>query len=80
MTDWDGLLAIAMAIALLGFLWKLIQHYERTGVIFAVPFSISRARTPRFFKVTMVLNWAVFALATIASLALLGFLIWSWLE
>jgi hypothetical protein len=66
----DGALAIIFAIAMLVGFWKLNHYYERSGVIFAIPFSIRRERTPRFFRVTMVLNWAVFAFAALAFLAL----------
>lgn len=77
--DWDGMLAIALSIGLLSLLWKLNRYYERKGVIYFAPFSISRARAPTFFRVTMILNWMTFTFALLFSLMLAGILINSWL-
>lgn len=59
--DWASILAIAVMLTITVAIGYLNRHYERNGVIFAVPFSIKRDRTPRFFRVTMILNWIVFA-------------------
>jgi len=79
MMDWDGILAIGLIAALIGLLWKLNRHYERSGAIFAVPFSISRTRTPKFFRLTMLLSWLVFAFAALFALFLSASLIVSWI-
>lgn len=61
----DGALAIILAIVMLVGFWKLNRHYQDSGEI-PLPFSIRRDRTPRFFRLTMILNWAAFAFLALA--------------
>ena len=77
--DWDGVLSIALAAGLITVLWKLNRYYERSGVIFAVPFSISRDRAPKFFRLTMFLNWSLLAFALFFSLVLSASVVTSWI-
>jgi hypothetical protein len=76
--DWDGVIAIVLITALVAAMWKLNRYFERSGRIFAVPFSIDRDRLPRFFRVTMVLNWIVFAIVALFAVLLTAALVTSW--
>jgi hypothetical protein len=68
--DWTSILAIALMLTITVTIWYLNRYYERNGVIFAVPFSIKRDRTPTFFRLTMILNWIVFAFVACFTLLL----------
>jgi hypothetical protein len=76
--DWAAFLAICFFAGMVGVSWKLNRFYERKGDIFAIPWSISRERTPKFFRVTMILNWFVFGFLVLLSLAFSALLISTW--
>ena len=75
---WDQLLAMLFMAGLTAGIWRLGRYYEQSGTIFAVPFSISRDRTPRLFRGSMVLHWLSFALMVAFSLLLSTVFIASW--
>ena len=68
--DWPKISAIALMFTIAIAIGWLNICYERKGVVFAVPFSIKRDRTPTFFRVTMILNWIVFAFTACFALLL----------
>ena len=76
---WDQLLGILLMVGLTGFVWKVNRHYEQSGTIFAVPFNISRARTPRLFRGSMIFGWLGFALMVAFSILVSAAIIASWL-
>ena len=75
---WEQLLAILFMAGLTAGIWRLGRYYEQSGTIFAVPFRISRDRTPRLFRGSMILHWASFALTVAFSLLFSIAFIASW--
>jgi hypothetical protein len=75
---WDQLFVMLLMAGLTAGVWRLNRSYEQSGTIFAVSFSISRDRTPRLFRGSMVLGWLSFALMVAFSLLLSTAFIASW--
>lgn len=67
---WEGFFSILFLAGLTALAWKINRHYMRSGIIFGVPFSIYRSRTPRLFKGVMILGWLSFALMVLFSVTL----------
>jgi len=76
---WDQLVAITFMACLCAGVWKLNRHYERSGMIIGVPYSIRRSRTPRLFRGMMILGWISCALMIVFSMMIAIALITSWL-
>jgi hypothetical protein len=75
---WDQLLAMLFMAGLTAGVWRLNRYHEHSGTFFAVPFSISRSRTPRLFRGSMILGWFSFALMVAFTLLLSTAFIVSW--
>ena len=59
------LLMIAFMIGMDVLIWAVIRHYDRTGVILAFPKEISRERTPRWFRMNMLIGWTSLGLCIV---------------
>jgi hypothetical protein len=69
-------LIIAFMVAIDVLIFLIIRTYERRGVILALPWTIQRDKTPRWFRFNQIIGWLAFWLAVaftlVVSVALLS--------
>jgi hypothetical protein len=56
-------LIISFMIAIDVAIFLVIRTYERRGVILALPWTIQRDKTPRWFRFNQIIGWLSFWLA-----------------
>jgi len=55
---WLKLLMIGTMLGIDLVIWKIVQSYERRGVILAFPRNLERVSKPNLFRANMIVLWA----------------------